>query len=405
MGIRLSRRGLALTIGLGAVVLTGVPVGAYALTGTGKPKPAASTVARVQRGTVTMSAGAAGTVQGVDMIGLSFSMSGVVTELGVRAGDSVSAGQVLARIDSSDAQDSVDSAQSSVNAAQDALTRAEAPSPTPTCQAGGLRAEGAAYRLWPTPTASTSPSGSPSASPSASARPSPNPSRPTGNGGSGGCTTGGTNNSGRGGSGTDALFQAQQQLNNANLALEQARLKLAGTVISAPTAGRVLSVAGTVGSQEAPGSSGFIVLNGANGVAVEARFSEADVAHLAVGQPTKITLPNRAGDPLTGKVSHIDPAGTLTGRLVRYGVEIVFDTPPDDLLFGQSATVAVVTAAVDDVLYLPSAAVTSVNGSTGSVTVRVDGKDSRRTVRLGLRGDQYTEIRSGLAEGDLVVVS
>jgi multidrug efflux pump subunit AcrA (membrane-fusion protein) len=38
------------------------------------------------------------------------------------------------------------------------------------------------------------------------------------------------------------------------------------------------------------------------------------------------------------------------------------------------------------------------------VTVRAGGRDQRRTVELGLRGDQYTEIRSGLSEGEQVVL-
>src|SRR5207249_2145579 len=114
-----------------------------------------------------------------------------------------------------------------------------------------------------------------------SARPSRTPSR---------CTTGGTGGTG---SGRDALGAAQVQLNNAQLALLQAQQRFAGTVLVAPVAGKVLSVAGTVGSQERPGGTGFIVLGNVNDTAVQAMFSETDVAHLAVGQPASITLPNR----------------------------------------------------------------------------------------------------------------
>jgi HlyD family secretion protein len=161
----------------------------------------------------------------------------------------------------------------------------------------------------------------------------------------------------------------------------------------------VLSVGGVVGAQQTPGGSGFIVLGGVTDTAVRAEFSEADVARLAVGQSATITLPNQDGKELTGKVSQIDPAGTTSGRLVRYGVLVAFDAVPDDLLLGQSANVAVTTASATDVLYVPSAAVA---GDT--VTIRADGRDQRRTVQVGLRGDQYTEIRSGLAAGDELVL-
>jgi multidrug efflux pump subunit AcrA (membrane-fusion protein) len=138
---------------------------------------------------------------------------------------------------------------------------------------------------------------------------------------------------------------------------------------------------------------------------VQAEFSEADVAHLAVGQPATITLPNQDGKQVSGKVSQIDPAGTTSGRLVRYGVLIAFDQVPPDLLLGQSADVAVTTASATDVLFVPSAGVTNVSGGTGTVTVRVDGHDQQRSVQVGLQGDQYTEVRTGLAEGDQLVVS
>ncbi|GAA1795305.1 hypothetical protein GCM10009835_11700 [Planosporangium flavigriseum] len=199
-------------------------------------------------------------------------------------------------------------------------------------------------------------------------------------------------------------MSAEQQLTNAQLALQLAQDRLAGTTITAPVAGKVLSVAGTVGSQETPASSGFIVLGGVTDTGVRAEFSEADVAHLAVGQTATITLPNRDGAQVKGKVSQIDPAGTTSGRLVRYGVLVSFDEVPADLLLGQSANVTVVTASAPNVLYVPSAAVTSVTGDNGAVTVRSTGRDQHRTVRVGLRGDQYTQVLEGLQGGDELVL-
>jgi macrolide-specific efflux system membrane fusion protein len=198
------------------------------------------------------------------------------------------------------------------------------------------------------------------------------------------------------------LMMAQQQLNNAKLALLQAKAKLAGTTISAPIAGRVLSVGGKVGAKASPGGTGFVVLADVTSLTVKAQFSEADVGRLAVGQLSTITLPDRAKE-LPGKVSQIDPAGTVSGRLVKYAVMIAFDAVPADLLLGQSATVTVTTGSVDGVLYLESAAVTGVTNGTATVIVRVGGKDTARTVTIGLRGDQYTEIKAGLVEGDEVV--
>jgi len=64
----------------------------------------------------------------------------------------------------------------------------------------------------------------------------------------------------------------------------------------------------------------------------------------------------------------------------------------------------VTTATADNVLYVSSAAVSNVDAGSGTVTVRAAGHDEPRTVKVGLRGDQYTEVTSGLAEGDVIVL-
>jgi multidrug efflux pump subunit AcrA (membrane-fusion protein) len=380
----------------GAVAALAASALTVALNG-GGTVPVAATTATVQRGTVSMVVSAAGTVESSQTRGLSFATAGTVTELDVRPGDLVTAGQTLARIDPTDAQAAVDSAAARVNDAQQAADKAvaaaalppcptAAPTPTPDpAPTSGRTPAG------PTPTGGSTPTGTGRSTVAPSAVPSQTHAQ------AGTCTTPGR------GSTSDQLLAAQQQLNNAKLALIQANARLAGTVITAPSAGRVLSVAGTVGQRVLAGGTGFIVLGDVSTLTVVAQFTEADVGRLAVGQPATITLPDR-GDPLTGTVSQIDPAGTVTSRLVRYGVAVAFDVAPADLLLGQSATVMVTTASAADVLYLPSSAVAGSSAGTGQVTIRVAGHDEARTVQIGLRGDQYTEITDGLAEGDVVVL-
>ena len=168
-------------------------------------------------------------------------------------------------------------------------------------------------------------------------------------------------------------------------------------MITAPVAGKVL--ASTAPSASNAGSS-VITLAGTGDVVVKAQFTEAEVAHLKLGQVARITLPDNASAKYDGKVIQIDPAGTVSNRLVRYAALISFDKVPDTLLYGQSATVAVVTASADDVLSVPSTAV-----HDGKVVVRVNGRDEKRAVETGLRGDVNTEIKSGLAEGDEILTA
>jgi multidrug efflux pump subunit AcrA (membrane-fusion protein) len=413
--LRLPRRRLAWWLAGGTAVVLAVATTVVLYSSANKKPAVAATIVKVQRGTVTTTVSAAGTAQPLQSRGLNFSMSGTITELDVKPGDTVTVGQVLARIDATTAQSAVDAAQTQVTNAQDAVTRAESTttSTASTCQAA------AAYRIDASPSASASASASPSASASASASATSSPtgaSHSTGPGGSStgggtshatgaaGCAAGGSSNNRAGSSSTsDSLLAAQQQLNNAEHTLDQQKTKLAGTVISAPVAGRILSVGGVIGSTASTSSSGFIVLAGTNDVAVKAQFTEAEVAKLAVGQTSTITLPNLASQVFNGTVLEIDPAGTISSKLVRYSAVISFDKLPDTLLFGQTANVAVITESAANVLYVPGTAVTGRNGSTATVMVHAQSGNVRRTVQICLRGDVNTEIQSGLAEGEEVL--
>jgi HlyD family secretion protein len=419
---RLSRRQLAIVAAVAVVIVAGAAVAASAMAGGGKPVAAKTTTFAVRSGTVTVTASASGTVQPIDSRALTFGTAGTVSTLNVKAGDRVTDGETLATLDPADAQSAVSSAQSALDAANTNLSLAEeqatettAPSPT-GCVAG------AAFML-ATPSATPSPSASPSPRPSASASPHPTQShRPTasaspktggsscgsgtgGRSGTGGSGSTGGSNQGNLGTGTDSLLRAEQAVNNAELTLEQAEAKLAGTTIVAPSAGRVLSVAGSVGQAASAGGAGFIVIGGVDSLAVEAQFSEADVAAVAVGQPATVTLADHPGVTYKATVTEVDPAGTASGQLVHYGVQLEFTQAPADLLLGQSAVAAVVTASAPDVLYVPNAALSNLTSDTATVKVRAVGGDVTRTVTVGLAGDQGTEIKSGLVAGDVIVVS
>jgi multidrug efflux pump subunit AcrA (membrane-fusion protein) len=347
-----------------AVVLAATAVTAVVLTGDEKPAPVEVSTVKVTRGEVSATVSASGTAQAQASRSLGFTSTGTITELNVKAGDVVAVGTVLARIDDSNAQDAVDQASDSVSSAEDALDKAQ-------------EAHDAALA---TPSATTT-----------TAAPSSGGGAQTGTQGSAQSRAGQIQQT------SDNLMNAQQRLNNARLSLTQANTRLAGTVITAPVAGKVLAVNGTVGGQA---GSGVITLAGDGDVVVKAQFTEAEVARLKVGQVAKITLPDDVSAKYDGKVMQIDPAGTASNQLVRYATLISFDKVPESLLYGQSATVAVVTASVDNVLSVPSAVV-----HNGHVTVRVAGTDEERAVETGLRGDVNTEVKSGLAEGDLIVTA
>jgi HlyD family secretion protein len=182
--------------------------------------------------------------------------------------------------------------------------------------------------------------------------------------------------------------------------VQSAEDRLEGTTITAPIAGRILSVAGKVGSQVDSGTA-FLTLADVFDMQISADFPEADADRLAVAQRATATLADRAGKEFAATVVQVDPVGTNDGTMVRYGVLLSFTDAPKDLLVGQTAAVRVTTGSAAGVLRVPSTAVHDIAGGTGTV-LRVD---TQVKVGVGLRGDRYTEITSGLAEGAAVVRS
>ena len=88
-----------------------------------------------------------------------------------------------------------------------------------------------------------------------------------------------------------------------------------------------------------------------------------------------------------------------------YPVTILFEDTDHEFDAGASVSVAVTYAEVEDVVQVPSLAVTSADDGTSTVTVRTDAGDETRTVETGLTSGGMTEITSGLQEGETVVLA
>ncbi|MFI1994015.1 efflux RND transporter periplasmic adaptor subunit [Actinoplanes sp. NPDC020271] len=329
----------------------------------------------VAKGEVTLDVATTGTVEPATTRELSFAVNGTVEAIKVRAGTKVKAGQTLATVDDIDATSDLADAEDNLSDAEDRLGDAND-------QAAAVTASATACAATATPTRGRLAGVSPEPQVVAAAA----------------CTTRGYPDTGN-----DAILNARQAVNKAEQAVDKARAALAGTVITAPIAGTVVAVSGSVGDTVSSGKT-FLTLADTYAMQVEADFPEADAGALKVGQAGTITLADH-DEALTGTVVQVDPIGTSDGTLVRYGAVVSFAAPPSDLLVGQSAQVTVRVGTATDVLRVPSTAVHDISGGSGTVLLRNGSASSRRTVTVGLRGDQFTQVTDGLVAGDQVVRS
>ena len=102
--------------------------GANAQSTTTKAATGSQNTATVQRGNLTATVNAAGNITAHQQVALNFGQAGTVQKVNVRAGDRVTAGQVLTQLDTSDLQLQLENAKVNLKIAQNKLAQTKAPS-------------------------------------------------------------------------------------------------------------------------------------------------------------------------------------------------------------------------------------------------------------------------------------
>jgi macrolide-specific efflux system membrane fusion protein len=314
----------------------------------------------VTQGEVSSTVSATGSIQSANTASADFITSGTVTSISVHVGDAVKKGQVLAQVDPTDSQDQLNTANANLNAADASLTRANT---------GGDPA---------------------------------------------------------------TIASAQAQVTDAQATLDADQRALAGTTLTAPMAGTVTAINGSVGGSSGGGSgssgsggsggggggggsggnsssnsssagSGFIQLADLTQMEVSADFAEADATKLKTGQTATVTWAALTGATATGTVATIAPTATTSNNVNSYAVTVNLTTLPTGIRIGQTVTVLVTTADAQNAIRVPNAAVRTV-GSRHTVTVLNGAAPQLVSVEVGVVGDTFTQITSGLAVGQEVVI-
>jgi HlyD family secretion protein len=196
---------------------------------------------------------------------------------------------------------------------------------------------------------------------------------------------------------------AEAQVEQARISVADAQARLDDATLVAPFAGVVTGVDVAVGEW----STGLAVeLVDTSSLEVVLDVDEVDIGQVVVGTETLVTLEPWPDTQFHGEVVAVSPRGSSSNEVVTYEVHI--RVSPGDLLVrtGMTANAQLITAQRDQVLLVPNRAITA-DRQTGKYYVhRVDGDTVAKVeVTIGLRDDSYTEIKSGLSEGDKVALN
>jgi RND family efflux transporter MFP subunit len=204
-----------------------------------------------------------------------------------------------------------------------------------------------------------------------------------------------------------AVEQNDIRLERAQIAVDIANEQLADATLRAPFDGVVAAVNVKEGTPP-PTLSSAIELVDDSQFHIDVEVDEIDISQVEVGQPVFVEMDALPDRTLTGTVTSIAPSAvTDTGGVVSYIVRVDLDPTDAPLLSGMTATVDIVVEQLEGVLRIPNWAI-RIDRRTGDAFVSIQTPDEglvEVNIELGLRGDAYSEVVSGLEPGQEVVVS
>lgn len=213
---------------------------------------------------------------------------------------------------------------------------------------------------------------------------------------------------------TAGYKRALAEIDAATANINAAEVALENTVIRAPFDGTVLTKNADVGEMVAPFASAasakgaVVTMANMKSLEVEADVSESNINKVQVGGPCEIILDAYPDNRYAGKVKKIIPTADRTRATVM--TKVAFTAIDSRVLPEMSARVnflpLVDTAAVkpQPVAAVPNEALTMRDGKQVVFRV-VDGLTRVTPVTIGRKLGAFTEITSGAAVGDMVVLS
>ncbi len=218
------------------------------------------------------------------------------------------------------------------------------------------------------------------------------------------------------------LVSAKDQERQASAVLDQAKINLAHTRITAPVDGTVIARRMDVGQTAAASFAAptvFEIAQDLTKLQLYTNVDESDVGNITAGQNATFTVDAYPATTFQGQVTDVRKAPIITQNVVTYDVVIAVSNPDLKLFPGMTANARILTTKLDDTFKVPNAvlrlhpspAVLKQLGLSASLAgkqqiyVLESGKLKAVPVTFGISDGQSTAVTSGdLQTGEQVVV-
>lgn len=210
----------------------------------------------------------------------------------------------------------------------------------------------------------------------------------------------------------DDALREYERLNNGNMldiTAAQARVDAAQATLNlarvvAPFAGTVTETHALPGDQIGAGEVAFR-LDNLSSLLVDVQLSEVDINSVSIGQPVTLTFDAILGKEYHGEIVEVLQVGNVEQGVVNFTVTVEL-TDADALVKpGMTAAVNIVVQEMQDVLLVQNRAVRLVDGER-VVYVLEEGEPVRKEIQLGSSSDTMSVIVSGdVREGDVIILN
>ena len=209
---------------------------------------------------------------------------------------------------------------------------------------------------------------------------------------------------------TESIQSASESLRSAEISMQNLQDAMNNYTITAPISGTIIEKDAKVGDAVKAGDTLCIVYD-LSYLEMSINVDELQISSISVGQQVQITADAVPDKTYVGTVTRVSMKGASNGGTTTYPVSIRIDDT-DGLRPGMNANAEIVVAEAKNALVVPNAAV--VRGSYVLVTKDSPSAANADTtmeapegfvyvpVKTGVSDDDYTQIVSGIQEGDTI---
>jgi RND family efflux transporter MFP subunit len=211
------------------------------------------------------------------------------------------------------------------------------------------------------------------------------------------------------------LASAKSTLDTQKRRLKKLHEQIEACTIQAPAVGQVVYWSSTERwvrtkieqGAEIPEGYKIITIPDASEMKVEVKVHETWIDRIEPNQPAEITVEAFPDKAFTGRVLKKAPLADaedwLNPDLKVYSTDIVIDGMHDSLKTGMTGRVTIIIDKLQDVLYVPIQSVVTIEDK--KVCYVAGSPAQKREVETGLFNDNFVQIKSGLAEGEKVLLN